>query len=127
MRYVVTAPFHISPVDQVGASTGDDVAAADVHSDAHHPVRGHTAAGRGHHRGDVASTALRVKVVASTALPVQLSFGVVGVGRSAGKGGGDQVRTRVGFILRVQKSEDSNSYIVPLVYTVSPPSPTYWT
>lgn len=96
MRYVVTAPFHISPVDQVSASTGDDVAAANVHSDAHHPVRGHTTAGRGHHCGDVTSTALRVKVVPSTALPIQLSFRIVGVGCSAG-GGRDQIRTHVGF------------------------------
>lgn len=94
--YVVTAPFHISPVDQVSASTGDDVAAANVHSDSHHPVRGHTTAGRGHHCGDVTSTALRVKVVPPTALPIQLSFRVVGVGRSAG--GKDQIRTHVGVL-----------------------------
>lgn len=84
MRYVVTAAFHVASVDQVSASTGDDVAAAYVHSNAHHPVRGHTAAGRGDHSGDMTSTALRVKVVAPTALPVQLSVRVVGVGRTAG-------------------------------------------
>lgn len=93
---MVTAPFHISSVDQVSASAGDDVAAAHVHGDAHHPVRGHAAAGRGHHRGHMTSTALGVEVVPPTALPIQLSFGVVGVGRSAG--GGDQIRTRVVYI-----------------------------
>ena len=81
---MVPAAFHVSSVDQVGASAGDDVAAAHVHGDAHHPMRGHTAAGRGDHRGDMSSTALRVKVVAPAALPVQLSVGVVGVGRTAG-------------------------------------------
>lgn len=87
-------------MDQVSASTGDDVAAAHVHSDAHHPVRGHTAAGRGDHRGDMTSTALWVKVVPTTALPIQLSFRVVGVGRSAG--GKDQIRTRVVYIWLAQ-------------------------
>lgn len=81
---MVTAPFHVSSVDQVSASAGDDVAAAYVHGDAHHPVRGHTAAGRGDHCGDMSSTALRVKVAPPTALPIQLSVGVVGVGRTAG-------------------------------------------
>lgn len=82
---MVTAPFHVASVDQVRASTGDDVAAAHVHSDAHHPVRGHTSAGRGDHCGDMTSTALRVKVVPPAALPVQLSVRVVGVGRTAGE------------------------------------------
>lgn len=83
-------------MDQVSASTGDDVAAAYVHSDAHHPVRGHTAAGRGDHCGDMTSTALRVKVVAPTALAVQLSVGVVGVGRTAG--GKDHISADVLFL-----------------------------
>lgn len=83
---MVTAPFHIPSVDQVGASTGDDVAAAHVHSDAHHPVGGHAPAGRGHHSGHMTSAALGVKVVPPAALPIQLSFRVVGVGRSAGGG-----------------------------------------
>lgn len=72
-------------MDQVGASAGDDVAAAHIHSDAHHAVRGHPTTGRGDHCGDMSSTSLRVKVGAPTALPVQLSLGVVGVGRSAGE------------------------------------------
>lgn len=85
MRDVVPAPFHVSAVDQVSAATGDDVAAAHVHGDAHHPVRRHAAAGRGHHCGDMASAALRVKVVRPAALAVQLGVGVVGVGRTAGQ------------------------------------------
>lgn len=72
-------------MDQIGASAGDDVAAAHVHSDAHHAMRGHATTGRRDHRGDMSSTRLRVKVGCPTALPIQLSFWVVGVGRSAGK------------------------------------------
>lgn len=82
---MVTASLHTSAMDQVGASTGDDVAAAHVHSDAHHAMRGHPTTGRGDHRGDMSSTGLRVKVGSPTALPIQLSLRVVGVGRSAGK------------------------------------------
>lgn len=72
-------------MDQVGASAGDDVAAAHIHRDAHHAMRGHPTAGRGDHRGDMSSTGLRVKVGSSTALPIQLSLRVVGVSRSAGE------------------------------------------
>lgn len=82
---MVTASLHTSAMDQVGASAGDDVAAAHVHSDAHHAMRGHPTTGRGDHRGDMSSTSLRVKVGSPTALPIQLSLRVVGVGRSAGK------------------------------------------
>lgn len=85
MRYVVTAPLHTPSVDQVGASAGDDVAAAHIHGDAHHAVRGHPATGRGDHRGDVSATSLRVEVGCTAALPIQLSLGVVGVRRSAGE------------------------------------------
>ncbi len=85
MRYVVTAPFHIPSMDQVGASAGDDVAAAHVHGDAHHAVRGYPTTGRGDHRGDMSSTSLRVKVGSPTALSIQLSLRVVGVGRSAAR------------------------------------------
>lgn len=58
------------------------MAAAHIHGDAHHAMRGHPAAGRGDHRGDMGSAGLRVKVSTAAALPVQLSLGVVGVGRS---------------------------------------------
>lgn len=85
MRYVVAASLHISAVDQVGAAAGDDVAAAHVHCNAYHAVRGHATAGRGDHRGNMTSTSLRVKVGPATALPVQLCLGVVGVGRPAAK------------------------------------------
>lgn len=81
--YVVAASLHASSVDQVGAAARDDVAAAHIHGDAHHAMRGHPTAGRGDHRGDVSSTGLRVKVSSTAALPVQLSLGVVGVCRSA--------------------------------------------
>lgn len=99
---MVTAPFHVSSVDQVSASAGDDVAAAYVHGDAHHPVRGHTAAGRGDHCGDMSSTALRVKVAPPTALPIQLSVGVVGVGRTAGAK--DRISANVFFRFYVYKN-----------------------
>lgn len=82
---MVAASLHTSSMDQVGASAGDDVAAAHVHSDAHHAMRGHTTTGGGDHGGDMSSTGLRVKVGSPTALPIQLSLGVVGVGRSAGE------------------------------------------
>lgn len=85
MRYVVTASLHTPTVDQVGASAGDDVAAAHIHSDAHHAMGGHPTTGRGDHRGDVGATGLRVKVGSTAALPIQLSLGVVGVGCTAGK------------------------------------------
>lgn len=81
---VVSASLHVSPVDQVGASAGDDVAAAHVHGDAYHAVRGDTAACRRDHRGNVGSAGLWVKVRSSTVLSVQLGIRVVGVGRSAG-------------------------------------------
>lgn len=55
---MVSASLHVSPVDQVGASAGDDVAAAHVHGDAYHAVRGDTAACRGDHRGNVGSAGL---------------------------------------------------------------------
>lgn len=97
MRDVVAAPLHVAPVDQVGAPAGDDVAAAHVHGDAHHPVRGHPAAGGGDHRGDVTSAALRVKVAPAAALAVQLSVGVVGVGRPAGGEDGVSAGVRLGF------------------------------
>lgn len=96
MRYVVPAPLHVPSVDQVSASTGDDVAAADVHGDAHHPVRGHATAGGGDHCGDVTPTALRVEVAPPTALAIQLSLRVVGVGRSAGERQG--IRTSEFFL-----------------------------
>ena len=83
--YVVAAPLHTSTMNQVGASAGNDVAAAHIHSDAHHAVRGHPTTGRGDHRGDMSSTRLRVKVGAPAALPVQLGLGVVGVGCPAGE------------------------------------------
>lgn len=70
-------------MDQVGAAAGYDVAAAYVHSNPHHAMRGHPTTGRGDHRGDVSSTGLWVKVGSPTTLPIQLSLGVVGVGRSA--------------------------------------------
>lgn len=83
---MVAASLHTSSMDQVGASTGDDVAAAHVHRDAHHAMRGHPTTGRGDHRGDMSSTRLRVKVGPPTTLPIQLSLRVVGVGRSAEEG-----------------------------------------
>lgn len=55
---MVSASLHVSPVDQVGASAGDDVAAAHVHGNAYHAVRGDTAACRGDHRGNVGSAGL---------------------------------------------------------------------
>lgn len=69
-------------MNQVGASAGDYVAAAHVHSDAHHAMRGHPTPRRGDNRGH---TSLWVKVRPSTALPIQLSLRVVGVGGSAGE------------------------------------------
>lgn len=85
MRYVVTVSLHAAAVDQVGASAGDDVAAAHVHGDAHHAVRGQAAAGGGDHRGDVRPAALGVEIGAPAVLAVQLSLGVVGIGCSAGE------------------------------------------
>lgn len=76
---MVAASLHAPSVDQIGAATGDDMAAAYVHGDAHHAVRWHPSTGRGHHRGDVSAPGLRVKVRAAAALPVQLSVRVVGV------------------------------------------------
>lgn len=80
---MVAASLHTSSMNQIGASAGDDVAAAHVHSDAHHAMRGHPTTGGGDHGGDMSSAGLRVKVGSPTALPVQLSLWVVGVGRSA--------------------------------------------
>lgn len=80
---MVTAALHIPAMDQVGAATGDDVTTAHVHGNAYHPMWGHTTTGRGNHRGNMTSTSLRVKVGPATALPVQLSLGVVGVGCSS--------------------------------------------
>lgn len=77
-------------MDQVGASTGDDVAAAHVHSDAHHAMRGYPTTGRRDHCSDMSSTGLRIKVGSPTALAVKLSLGVVGV-RSSAWGGGDKI------------------------------------
>lgn len=111
---VVPAPFHAPPVDQVSASTGDDVAAAHVHGDAHHPVGGHAAAGRGDHGGHMTSAGLRVKVVPPTALAVQLSVGVVGVGRAAGRKYGISANVLVRS-LPVEKLAYHNSHMVPFV------------
>lgn len=83
MRNVVSAPLHVAPVDQVCAPTGDDVAAAHVHCDAHHAVAGDCATG-GDHSGDMGPASLGVKVGPSAVLPVELGVRVVGVGRSAG-------------------------------------------
>lgn len=81
---MVAASLHVAAMKQVGAATGNDVAAAHVHGNAHHAVRGHATTGRGDHRGDVCSTGLRVKVGPPTALPIQLTLGVIGVGCSTG-------------------------------------------
>lgn len=77
---MVAASLHASSMDQIGTAAGDDMAAAYVHGNAHHAMRWHPATGRGDHCGDMSSTSLRVKVGSTTALPVQLSFRVVGVG-----------------------------------------------
>ena len=74
---MVAASLHASSMNQVGAAAGDDVAAAHVHGDANHAMRGHTTTGRGDNRGDMSSTGLRVKVGSPAALPVQLSLRVV--------------------------------------------------
>lgn len=85
MRDVVAASLHTSAMYQVGTATGDNVAAAaHVHGNADHAVRGDATTGRGHHRSDMSAASLRVKIVSSTVLPVQLSLRVVGVGRPAG-------------------------------------------
>lgn len=55
---MVAASLHTSSMDQVGAAAGYDVAAAYVHSNPHHAMRGHPTTGRGDHRGDVSSTGL---------------------------------------------------------------------
>lgn len=111
---MVAAPFHAAPVDQVSASTGDDVAAAHVHGDAHHPVGGHAAAGGGDHGGHMTSAGLRVKVVPPAALAVQLSVGVVGVGRAAARRHGISAIVLV-QILPVEKLACHNSHMVPFV------------
>lgn len=111
---MVAAPFHAAPVDQVSASTGDDVAAAHVHGDAHHPVGGHAAAGGGDHGGHMTSAGLRVKVVPPAALAVQLSVGVVGVGRAAARRHGISANVLV-RILPVEKLACHNSHMVPFV------------
>lgn len=111
MGDVVAVALHAAAVDQVGAAAGDDVAATHVHGDAHHAVRGHAAAGRRHHRGDVGPTGLGVEVGAAAALAVQLGLRVVGVGRPAAEA---QVYVSVGR----QGGADSISlspYMVPLV------------
>lgn len=72
-------------MNQVGAATGNDVAAAHVHGDANHAMRGHTTTSRGDHRGDVSSTSLRVKVGPPTALPIQLTLRIIGVGCATGE------------------------------------------
>lgn len=81
--YVVAAPLHASSMEQVGTAAGDDVAAAHVHGNAHHAMGGHPTTGRGDHCGDMSATGLWVKVGSPTRLPIQLSLGVVRVGRSA--------------------------------------------
>lgn len=80
---MAAVPLHAAAVQQVGAAAGNDVAAAHVHGNAHHAVRRHATAGGGHHRGDVGSSGLRVKIGPPAALSVQLGVRVVGVGRSA--------------------------------------------
>lgn len=55
---MVAASLHASSMDQVGAATGDNVAAAHVHGDAHHAMRRHSTTGRGDHRGDMSSARL---------------------------------------------------------------------
>lgn len=81
---MVAASLHASSMDQVGTTTGDDVAAAHIHGNAHHAMRRYSTAGRGHYRSDMSSTSLCVKVGPSTALSVQLSLRVVGVSCTAG-------------------------------------------
>lgn len=71
-----------APMDEISATAGDDLAAAHVHGDAHHAMRGH-AAGRGHHRGDLCRPCLSVKVGVTAGLSVELGIVVIGVCRAA--------------------------------------------
>lgn len=73
----MVAAVHAS-VDEISATAGDDLAAAHIHGDAHHAVRGH-AAGRGDHRGDLRRPCLSVKVGVTAGLTVKLGIVVVGV------------------------------------------------
>ena len=112
MGRVVAAALH-APVDQVGAAAGDDLAAAHVHGDAHHAVRGH-AAGRRHHRRHLGAARLGVEVGAAAALPVQLGLGVVGVGcPSGGREGG---RLRSVIIVHTQTQTDNAAAVFQLFY-----------
>lgn len=69
-------------VEEISAAAGDDLAAAHVHGDTHHAMRGH-AAGRGDHRGDLRGPCLAVEVGVTAGLRVELGIVVIGVRRAA--------------------------------------------
>lgn len=75
MRGVVAAALHPA-VNQVGTATGNDLTAAHVHGDSHHAVGRHSTSRRDN-SGNLSSPRLRVEIVASAALSIELGFRVV--------------------------------------------------